>query len=79
MKHVKESSMKLKYNIVGIDCTNCASKLAGIMAAKEGMVSVKINFLTEKLIVETELSESEAFAILEKCAKSFSKAIDIKK
>ena len=61
--------MKLKYTITGIDCPNCAAKLAGIMSGKEGISSAKINFLTEKLTVETSLSEAEAFDILEKTAK----------
>ena len=71
--------MKLKYTVTGIDCPNCAAKLAGIMSGKEGISSAKINFLTEKLTVETEMSEGEALAILEAAAKSFSKAVKIQK
>ncbi len=71
--------MKLKYTITGVDCPNCAAKLAGIMSEKAGIESAKINFLTEKLTVETSLSESEAYAVLESAAKSFSKSIKIEK
>ncbi len=71
--------MKLKYTITGIDCPNCAAKLAGIMSEKDGIDSAKINFLTEKLTVETSLSESEAYGILENAAKSFSKSIKLQK
>ena len=71
--------MKLKYTVTGIDCPNCAGKLAGIMSGCEGIDSAKINFLTEKLTVETSLSEKEAYEILEKAAKSFSKSIKIEK
>ncbi len=71
--------MKLKYTVTGIDCPNCAAKLAGIMSGKEGIDSAKINFLTEKLTVETSLSESEAYEALSLAAKSFSKSIKIKK
>ena len=71
--------MKLKYNITGIDCPNCAAKLAGIMSGKEGIDSAKINFLTEKLTVETSLSEAEAYELLLVAAKSFSKSIKIEK
>ena len=71
--------MKLKYNITGIDCPNCAAKLAGIMSGKEGIDSAKINFLTEKLSVETSLSEAEAYELLLAAAKSFSKSIKIEK
>ena len=69
--------MKIKYTITGIDCPNCAAKLAGIMSAKNGIDSAKINFLTERLTVETELSENEAFKILSDTAKAFSKDITI--
>ena len=71
--------MKLKYTITGIDCPNCAAKLAGIMSDALGIESAKINFLTEKLTVETSLSEPEAFALLSKAASSFSKSIKIEK
>ena len=45
----------------------------------EGIDSAKINFLTEKLTVETSLSETEAQAALLKVAKEFSKSIKIEK
>ena len=41
--------MKLKYTITGLDCPNCAAKLATQMSAIDGVESAKINFLTEKL------------------------------
>lgn len=71
--------MKIKYNITGLDCPNCAAKLASMMAAKDGIESAKINFLTEKLTVETSLPESEAYEILVSSAKAFSKGIKIEK
>ena len=71
--------MKLKYGISGVDCPNCAAKLAGIMSGKEGIDSAKINFLTEKLIVETSLPEEDVFKLLSECAKSFSKSVKIEK
>ncbi len=71
--------MKLKYTVTGIDCPNCAAKLAGLMSEKEGIDSAKINFLTEKLTVETALSESEAYEILASTAKAFSKSVKIEK
>ncbi len=69
--------MKFKYLIKGIDCPNCAAKLAGMMGKLEGVDSAKINFLTEKLTVESALSEAELILALKKCAKSFSKDIEI--
>lgn len=71
--------MKLKYLITGLDCPNCAAKLASMMEAKEGITSAKINFLTEKLTVETELSESDAYALLSETARAFDKSVKIEK
>ena len=71
--------MKVKYSITGIDCPNCAAKLAGIISLKEGITSAKINFLTEKITVETDLSEDAVFETVSKEAKAFSKSIKIEK
>ncbi len=71
--------MKIKYTITGIDCPNCAAKLAALMGDVKGIESAKINFLTEKLTVETTLDESDVYASLSAVAKGFSKDIKIKK
>ena len=71
--------MKLKYTITGLDCPNCAAKLSSNISSKEGIESAKINFLTEKLTVETSLSEDVAFALIKDEAKAFSKDIKIEK
>ena len=69
--------MKLKFDIVGLDCPNCAAKLAALMEREEKISSAKINFLTEKLTVETELSYDEAKATLSRVATSFDKSVKI--
>lgn len=71
--------MKLKYTITGLDCPNCAAKLAGQMSAIDGIDSAKINFLTEKLTVETTLEEDVAYRLLLKTATAFEKGIKIEK
>ena len=71
--------MKLKYNITGLDCPNCAAKLAGMIEGKDGIDSAKINFLTEKLTVETTLDEASAYALISDTAKAFSKSVNIEK
>ena len=71
--------MKLKYTITGLDCPNCAAKLAAQMSDIDGIVSAKINFLTEKLTVETELDENAAYDLLSKKATAFEKGIKIEK
>lgn len=71
--------MKIKYTITGLDCPNCAAKLASQMSAIEGIDSAKINFLTEKLTVETPLEEKAAEELLKKAASAFDKGIKIEK
>ena len=71
--------MKLKFTITGIDCPNCAAKLAEQMSALDGIDSAKINFLTEKLTVETSISEDETYYKLLGAAHAFSRDISIEK
>ncbi len=71
--------MKFKYTITGIDCPNCAAKLSKLMEEKDGIVSAKINFLTEKLTVESELDADALILLLAATAKEFDKSIRIEK
>ena len=70
--------MKFKYTIEGIDCPNCASKLASMMEKLEGIDSAKINFLSEKLTVESSLDDSVLLPLLRKTANAFESGITIK-
>jgi len=49
------------------------------MEAKDGIDSAKINFLTEKLTVESSLNESALYTVISDTAKTFSKSIKIEK
>lgn len=71
--------MKIKYTITGLDCPNCAAKLADKMSAIDGIETAKINFLTEKLTVETTLDEGSAYESLSTAAKAFSSDVKIEK
>ena len=70
--------MKFKYTIEGVDCPNCAAKLATMMEKIDGVDSAKINFLSEKLTVESSLDEGELLVALRKTAKAFESGITIK-
>ncbi len=67
--------MKIKYSVTGLDCPNCAAKLSAMIEAKDGIDSAKINFLTEKLTVETTLSEQETLALVKACGAAFSSKV----
>ena len=70
--------MKFKFTIEGIDCPNCAAKLASMMEKLDGVDSAKINFLSEKLTVESSLDEDALLAVLRKTAKAFESGITVK-
>ena len=69
--------MKFKFKITGLDCPNCAAKLAGLFAREDGIEDAKINFLTEKLTVESTLDEATLVATLTRVANSFEDGIVI--
>lgn len=71
--------MKFKFNITGLDCPNCAAKLSDIIAKQEGISSAKINFLTEKITVESTLAEDELLSLVSALAKKFDKSVKVEK
>lgn len=70
--------MKHKFTVEGLDCPVCASKLATRMAELDGVDNVKINFLSEKLTIESELDSSALVEMLRKTAKAFDPSVVIK-
>ena len=71
--------MKMRFTVSGLDCPNCAAKLAQMIEGKDGIESAKINFLTEKLTIESSLSEDGALEVAQKTAKAFSRDVKIEK
>ena len=69
--------MKTKFRIKGLDCPNCAAKLEGMIAKLEGIESAKINFLTEKITVESELSGEALLPAVLETALQFSKKLTV--
>lgn len=69
--------MKTKYSISGLDCPNCAAKLEGMLAKTEGIDAAKINFLSEKVTVESELPADALLAAVKKTAQAFSSKVKI--
>lgn len=52
--------MKTKFEIIGLDCPVCASKLATRVAELEGVTQCKINFLTEEMTVLSDVPVDES-------------------
>ena len=69
--------MKSKFSIKGLDCPNCAAKLESMIERLDGVDSAKINFLTEKITIESELDAEELLLALRKTALAFSKRLTV--
>ena len=69
--------MKYKYGITGIDCPSCAAKLAAQMEKIDGVASAKINFLSERLTVDSELDSASLLSALSDIARRFSPEVRI--
>ena len=71
--------MKYKFSIEGLDCPNCAAKLADMMEGDAAVTSCKINFLTERVTMESDLDADAALALAQSYAKKFSPSVQIQK
>ena len=69
--------MKVKYRVEGLDCPNCAARLEKMLGDADGILSAKINFLTEKITVESELEEEALLTLVSRVAKEFSKDVTV--
>ena len=49
--------MKKQFKLDEIDCANCARKLQDELAKLEGVKSVSVNFMTQKLTLEADEAE----------------------
>ncbi len=59
--------MNSKFRINGLDCANCASELERAIRKIDGVISVNINFLTQKM--DIEYAENNKEEIIEKVKK----------
>ena len=46
--------MKKVFRMEDLDCAHCAAKMEERIAALEGVISVQIGFLTQKMVLEAE-------------------------
>ena len=46
--------MKKTYKLTDLDCANCAAKMENAIAKLDGVKSVTVSFLTQKMTIETE-------------------------
>ena len=55
--------MRIVYRLEDMCCASCAAKLEKAIAGLDGIEKASVNFIAEKIIVETELGRE---ALLEK-------------
>jgi len=46
--------MKIKFILEGLGCANCAAKMERLIGKLDGVISINVNFMTTKLIMEVE-------------------------
>lgn len=46
--------MKRKFNVVEVCCANCAAKMEADIKKLDGVNDVKLNFLTQKIIIDAD-------------------------
>lgn len=63
--------MKNTFKIKGLDCANCAAQLENTIKKIEGVESVSISFMMERMIMEYEEENKEI--IMEKVKKTIKK------
>lgn len=63
--------MQYKFKIKGLDCANCAVHLENTIQKIEGVESISIHFITEKMVLECKVEEKKQ--ILDKIHKVIKK------
>ena len=51
--------MKSKFKVKGLDCANCANELERAIQKIEGVESVSISFMTQKMEIEYDETREE--------------------
>ncbi|MBR5228839.1 MAG: cation transporter [Firmicutes bacterium] len=54
--------MKKKFNVVDVCCGNCAAKMEAEIKKIEGVIDAKLNFLTQKLVIEADEDKMDEIA-----------------
>lgn len=72
--------MKIKIRLKDLCCANCAAKIEDKMSKVDGVESVTVNFLTEKMILEAaEEKLDEIMAKAEKIVRKIEPDVKIER
>lgn len=71
--------MKKIYLLENLDCANCAAKMEDAVGKIDGVESVSINFLTQKMVLRADENLIEdIFAQAEKAMKKIEPDVEVK-
>ncbi len=59
--------MKKTFQMIDLDCANCAAKMEAAIRGIDGVAAASVNFLTQKLTIEADGERFEA--IVEQAVK----------
>jgi copper chaperone CopZ len=63
--------MKRSYKMQDLECANCAAKMEDAIKKIEGVNDVRINFMTQKMVLDADDSRFES--ILDEAARTCTK------
>lgn len=61
--------MKKTYNIINLDCANCATKIENEVKKIDSIISFNINFVLQKMTIETNEEMSKILQKIKKIAE----------
>lgn len=71
--------MKQTFLLEGLDCANCAAKIEKAVNALDGISNASVNFMTTKLVIETETNDmDEIFKSVKKTVKKVEPDVTLK-
>ena len=50
----KEKDMKKTFELVGLDCANCAAKMERAVAGIDGVHHVSVSFITQRMVLDAD-------------------------
>ena len=70
--------MKLSYKIE-VDCANCAAKMEAALSRLEGVASARVNYLTQRLSLETEREPETLLPLVVKTCRKIDADFELKR
>lgn len=62
--------MKKRFNLIDLDCANCAAKMEDAIKKIDGVIDATISFMAQKLTIEAEEDKfDKIMKQVEKCIK----------